>query len=315
MFNISANQNNFVVSFSPSSEGDIAGYVIHAVPSSQLVGGDFTPDATNLINIGPETSFSYNVPSESTWYVKAAAFDTFEDINAVNFSQLNYSAMNSIELPMFKGDWVVSTNYVKGDEVMYDGSSWAALQSHLASSSNKPPALPTTTNAWWGLKSARGETPPAYVRVTGTQTFKYLAGEPTPTTDMVGLQAKIFGVDNPTYDWKFWSQTTGWTSFTTGNGGVTFQLYHDDSAWEGEDYLQIRCMVGELYDEMAVAKLRDGLSYTVILTNESQAIPCDSSGTPLEGTLGVNGVKSTVMAWKGTTPLTAVADGVNFRTI
>lgn len=93
--------DSFSVSFAPSTELDVAYYKVHAVHLSDLVNGDFTPSASNLINQGPETSFVWKTkrgsttPYNGTWYVKVAAVDTFGE------DALNYSSLYSVEVPDF----------------------------------------------------------------------------------------------------------------------------------------------------------------------------------------------------------------------
>jgi predicted phage tail protein len=89
------------VSFSPSADLDVAGYIIYGSQSSADLAVSNLPE--NLVlNRGPETSklvTSYKVAGvdtaipSGTWYIKVAVYDTFgEDL-------LNYSSVYSVVVP------------------------------------------------------------------------------------------------------------------------------------------------------------------------------------------------------------------------
>lgn len=54
---------------------------------------------------------------------------------------------------IWRGAYSGATAYAKDDTVLYQSSSWIALQ---ATTGNTPPALPTSANAYWELLAARG---------------------------------------------------------------------------------------------------------------------------------------------------------------
>ncbi len=54
----------------------------------------------------------------------------------------------------FKGEYDPATEYVANDGVLYNGSSWVALQD---TTGNAPPNLPTTENAYWSLLAVKGQ--------------------------------------------------------------------------------------------------------------------------------------------------------------
>lgn len=81
----------FTISFDPSTELDIGGYVVHA---SQV--NNFTPDGNNLVSVGPDTVVTCQVPYSGTVYVKVAAYDSFEDPTNINFNGLNYSTQQTV---------------------------------------------------------------------------------------------------------------------------------------------------------------------------------------------------------------------------
>lgn len=55
--------------------------------------------------------------------------------------------------PVIEGDYNPATAYVLDDVVLYNGSSWIALDD---TTGNTPPTLPTTSNAYWQLLARQG---------------------------------------------------------------------------------------------------------------------------------------------------------------
>lgn len=101
MISLSAGIKSFDVNFTPSNELDIEWYTIHAVHENDpaFVAGNFVPTASNQINRGRESSYHHVVTTGGTWYVKVAAIDSWENLDAIDYSSLNYSAVQSIAVP------------------------------------------------------------------------------------------------------------------------------------------------------------------------------------------------------------------------
>jgi len=92
MINLEAGIKNYVVTFNPAPDLDVVGYVINASLES-----GFTPSASNVVSIGPDTSVT--IPSDDgVYYVKVAAYDSFEDPENIDFLSLNYSEEKSVEV-------------------------------------------------------------------------------------------------------------------------------------------------------------------------------------------------------------------------
>lgn len=53
----------------------------------------------------------------------------------------------------FKADYAAGTQYLYGDTVLFNNSTWIAKVPTIG---NAPPALPTTSNTWWSLVAAKG---------------------------------------------------------------------------------------------------------------------------------------------------------------
>ena len=70
---------SFMVDFTPAPDLDLLGYRTHAVLSSALVNGDFTPSDSNIVNHGPDTNFVVKVAQGGEYSCKVAAYDSFGD--------------------------------------------------------------------------------------------------------------------------------------------------------------------------------------------------------------------------------------------
>ena len=114
---------SFMVDFTPVADLDLLGYKTHAVHVSELVNGDFTPSASNMVNHGPDTNFAVThineVPLQGgEYFVKIAAYDAFgEDV--LNYSQI-YSVVVATADPL--------------DQVAPDPPVWGACSTGIDSS-------------------------------------------------------------------------------------------------------------------------------------------------------------------------------------
>lgn len=164
------------------------------------------------------------------------------------------------------------------------------------------------------------------VQVTAapSQVFKYAAGyvgEPTPTSIVLSVTAKNFMPVS--YQWQYLNGST-WTSIS-GATSVTYSVAPGNLTLfpNGENVRSFRCVCDgdiNLSDSFTIAKLADGTTgpdgktgadgkpgadaCTVLLTNETHTIACDSAGNPLSGEL----VKATtkVVAYKGSVEVSFV---------
>ena len=90
MINLEAGIKNYVVTFNPAPDLDVVGYVINASLES-----GFTPSESNMVSVGPDTSVT--IPSDDgVYYIKVAAYDSFEDPENIDFLSLNYSEEKSV---------------------------------------------------------------------------------------------------------------------------------------------------------------------------------------------------------------------------
>lgn len=96
MITLEAFVRSFRVSWSKAAEPDVIGYKVHAVKSGELVNGNFTPAANNLIYEGPDTTCIHILADADyggIYYVKLGAIDTF------GTDEINYSDLQSVFVP------------------------------------------------------------------------------------------------------------------------------------------------------------------------------------------------------------------------
>ena len=120
------------------------------------------------------------------------------------------------------------------------------------------------------------------VIVNGEQAFKFAADSTTPVNTSITLSAALSG-GLTTYSWEYWYANIAWLPLPAPNTGSTYSLTYNNSAFGTSNSLRVRCLSGTAYDEITIVKLYDGAkgknAITGYLTNESAALPADSSGT------------------------------------
>ena len=160
------------------------------------------------------------------------------------------------------------------------------------------------------------------VQVTApSQVFKYAAGytgAPTPESILLTATAKNF--TPTTYKWQYLDGNT-WKDLPETATAIYLVVPGDTTLFPvGINVRTFRCTCNgdiNLFDSFTIAKLADGEigatgatgkpgddgkpgvdAYTVLLTNEAQAVACDASGNPLTGELTKAITK--VVAYQGT---------------
>ena len=138
------------------------------------------------------------------------------------------------------------------------------------------------------------------VTVTGEQVFKYsnnFTGTPTPET--IILKATVSNTTE-TGKWQYMETDGTWTDYTKSGNLVTsktIDILYNSKIFGTTDAKSMRlryCISDSLYDEITLIKVSDGINgtdgadgtdgvdaYTIVLTNEAQSIPTNSSRVPL----------------------------------
>jgi len=124
-----------IVSFTPSSATDIAGYIVFASQTP-----DFIPSTVNLVNTGTESRIVFNPSRSGMWYVKVAAYDTFDN------TTLNYSSQYSVNMPSWLEASDIELEFMK---MSFQSISWAqfAIFEGFADETKRNVADPSTYKA------------------------------------------------------------------------------------------------------------------------------------------------------------------------
>ena len=150
----------------------------------------------------------------------------------------------------------------------------------------------------------------AIVVINGEQAFKYATPTSTvpllPATGYITLTANLFGPITA-YAWEYYyPATASWYSLGASSSSQTYNLYYNNANFTGNS-IRVRCISAvNCYDEMTIVKLYDGAngknSVIGYLTNESAALPADSSGTVSSYT----GASGNFKMFDGTTDVTTL---------
>jgi len=101
----------FIITIPPVTISDIDGYFTYV---SQTDG--FIPSEANKVNSGPDTRIVFNPIRAGTWYVKVAAYDTFDR------TTLNYSEQFTFVMPIWLESSDIELEFMK---MSFQSISWA----------------------------------------------------------------------------------------------------------------------------------------------------------------------------------------------
>jgi len=94
MIKITGSIGSFTLSWDPINIPDVLGYVVCGVPGVE----DFAVSGSNILNVGPETSFTYYTSTSGMFSVKVACYDSFSNPKALILSDLNFSTLQTVEV-------------------------------------------------------------------------------------------------------------------------------------------------------------------------------------------------------------------------
>lgn len=97
MVTVTSGIKSFTISWAPLNIPDIAGYVVCGINGTDE---NFIPAQANILNIGPESSFTYYTTQSGTYKIKVAGFDTFSNPKALILSDLNFSAAHTATIAL-----------------------------------------------------------------------------------------------------------------------------------------------------------------------------------------------------------------------
>ena len=117
-----------------------------------------------------------------------------------------------------------------------------------------------------------------YVKLSGEQVFKYTGGfDSTPTPTSITISSTVYNFTNPSYEWSYkHSGDTNWT-ILEGQTTSNFTLNHNNSEIftnMAVTNVTIRCRAytayDEAFDEITIAKIRDGVDGLSIVQIQEQ---------------------------------------------
>lgn len=223
------------------------------------------------------------------------------------------STNDTVRVPVYKGIWSAEAVYNYYDQVTYNGSLWICMGNGITS-------VPVVGNSEWQLQVSKGDTGTAgddvakWVEITGNRLFLYTTPDysDTPTPTQLVLTCNTYGLTNETYSWSMLTDPVE-SLGNSKNITIPYNLFSTKT-------VTIRCTVTNsdssiYYDDYQLAKLSNGAegedSYYVDLTNNTVAVPFDSSGnTPL---INLSTIYTQIYAYKGTTATTI--SSISYETV
>lgn len=139
-------------------------------------------------------------------------------------------------------------------------------------------------------------------KITGEQIFSYNGEGALVSGETIVLTANL--TNTSVKEWQYKTATGTWVKYPGSSATTQLTVKPTDAVFTN-DIAIIKCLTtdGSIFDIHQINKLRDGAAgsstYTAVLSNESQLIPCNPDGTIYEGAL--NGVTTTITIYEGAT--------------
>lgn len=207
---------------------------------------------------------------------------------------------NLIRIPIDRGQYILGNKYYYYDRVSYMGSLWLCMAqpwTEETPSKDRPHV--------WQLQVEKGDAGnPAsdvakWVEIVGDHLFFYDTPDfiGTPSPSQLTLDCNIYGIEDPSFEWKIKETSTVVSSYKQCN--ITPEMFGDSK------YIIVRCTVKSgddtFYDEQQIGKVGNGAqgedAYYIDLSNSSMTVPFDASGNnPL---INLEQVYTYVYAYRG----------------
>lgn len=163
----------------------------------------------------------------------------------------------------------------------------------------------------WHIQKTHDGINAKYIKIEASDyIFKYpkKGSNSNSTPSSIVLDANVYNFTETSVQWYYKTPLSSiWN--TLANGGVNQDelqttISPTETYWGTNKSLTFKCIVNATYeDSVTIAKVYDGSGYTFLLSNESEAVPCDSDGTPQETTF-----TSSLIAYYNGTQLTYSTD-------
>ena len=184
-----------------------------------------------------------------------------------------------------RGAWTWPLDFVAGDSVTYEGSSWVASIPHTSSDTIKPPSLPVTENSYWKLAASKGDdgglTSVVYLETPFAAIVRERSGALSPSSLQLSFKRKI-GEEGPAAymgRFKIYTDDNAVASYTsaTNESSTSFSVPSNATKVRVEGYLTGGTSV--LLDEITIPVVVAGTdAITVVSTNQAHTVPASDTG-------------------------------------
>lgn len=162
--------------------------------------------------------------------------------------------------------------------------------------------IPVKTKVQMSFSLVKNATELKDCRITGEQIFSYNGEGVLISGESIILTANL--TNTSVKEWQYKSTTGNWIKYPNSSATTKLTVKASDEIFTN-DVAVIKCLTtdGAIFDIHQINKLRDGAAgnntYTAVLSNESQLVPCNQDGSIYEGAL--NGATTTITIYEGAT--------------
>ena len=162
--------------------------------------------------------------------------------------------------------------------------------------------IPVKTKVQMSFSLVKNATELKDCRITGEQIFSYNGEGVLISGESIILTANL--TNTSVKEWQYKSATGNWIKYPNSSATTKLTVKASDEIFTN-DVAVIKCLTtdGAIFDIHQINKLRDGAAgnntYTAVLSNESQLVPCNQDGSIYEGAL--NGATTTITIYEGAT--------------
>lgn len=160
--------------------------------------------------------------------------------------------------------------------------------------------IPVTTQVQMSYSLVKNATELKDVQITGDQTFKYNGEGTLVSASSITLTANL--INTSIKEWQYKNSDGNWVKYPGSTTSITLTVKATDSVFVN-DLAIIKCVTEDssMFDLHQIVKLHDGAAgndtYTCILSNDTQSVPCASNGSLYSTSL--NGCDTKITIYKG----------------
>lgn len=205
---------------------------------------------------------------------------------------------SSVGETVINGELQVSSNRLAGQS--------SKILTYIMNISYTEPKTKTTLQTSARLTFTLMDNPGSvkYVSITGENVFLYNSNQQIMGSDTITLTAHLTNVS--VTGWQYKTSTGTFENYPSANQTSDTLVVKASDGVFTNDSVTIKVLTSDpnTYDVMTIYKVRDGASggssISVVLSNDSHLIPCDSDNVPLD----YNGAETRIWIYKGTEEVT-----------